>query len=135
VLQRIISYMPDQYGQPADDAAKSFLARAFAHAGWLGSRIDAVRINCWCPWENEHTQRSGSGGTVIFAPKAGGGGAGWFHCAHLSHGTKSMRDVMSVLPIAAVQAATADIITEVADEMDGGGDYERAERLALVEDQ
>lgn len=131
VLQRILSYELGQYGQPADDAAKSFLARAFAHAGWLGARIDAVRINCLCPWEGEHSTKSGSGGTVIFAPKAGGGGSGWFHCAHESHGRKSMRDVLAVLPVEACQKAAAEIAEEAAAEA-GGDDYETEERLAIM---
>lgn len=135
VMERVLAYAPDaEYGQPADDAAKSFLARAFAHAGWLGSRIDAVRINCWCPWENEHSQKSGSGGTVIFAPKSGGSGAGWFHCAHTSHGKKTMRDVMAVLPFDAVQKASADIVAEAAEEQCAALEYENVERVAIMED-
>jgi hypothetical protein len=129
VLQRIISYDVDGYGQPADDAAKSFLARAFAHAGWLGTRIDAVRINAWCPWEDEHTQKSGSGGTIIFAPR-GGSGAGWFHCSHTSHGPKSLREVLAVLPRSALLAASADLTTDVAEELD----HDLAERRAIQEE-
>lgn len=136
VLQGILSYKPAiEYGQPADDAAKSFLARAFAHAGWLGTRIDAFRINCRCPWEDQHTQRSGSGGTVIFAPRFGGNGTGWFHCSHNSHGPKAMRDVMAVLPYEACRRANADICEEVARDATAsvGDDYETGERLAIVE--
>jgi hypothetical protein len=133
-MQQVLSFEPDgDYGKPADDCAKSFLARAFSHAGWLGSRIDACRINCWCPWEDEHSQRSGSGGTVIFAPKSGGSGAGWFHCAHTSHGKKTMRDVMAVLPPEACRLAAADAAEDAADAAAPGGDYETAERLAIVE--
>lgn len=132
VLRRILSLDPDvQYGQSADNAAQSFLARAFAHAGWLGKRIDAVRISCLCPWENEHTQKSGSGGTVIFAPRAGSG-AGWFHCAHTSHGRKSMRDVMDVLPYEACRLAAADIVEEAANDACAADDYADSERLAIV---
>lgn len=135
VLERILSYQPDAaYGRPADDAAKSFLARAFGHAGWLGTRIDSVRINVLCPWADEHTQKSGSGGTVLFAPKSGGSGAGWFYCAHQSHGPKSMRDVLAALPPDACQRAAADIMAEAAADA-GADDYEIAERLAIVEEQ
>lgn len=126
ILTRIIRHDLGDYGQPADDAAKSFLARAFAHAGWLGRRIDAARINCRCPWEDEHNVKSGSGGTVIFAPRQGSG-AGWFHCSHTSHGPKSMQDVIAALPYSAVQAANADICEEAA----AAYDYEAAERAAI----
>jgi len=130
VLARIIKIeTPDAYGQPADDAAKSFLARAFAHAGWLGKRIDAARINALCPWADEHTQKSGSGGTVIFAPRAGSG-AGWFHCSHTSHGPKSLRDVLAVLPRAALLAASADLTTDAAEAIDP----DLAERRAIQEE-
>jgi hypothetical protein len=108
--------VPDAFGQSADDAAHSFLALAFAHAGWLGRRIDSTRINCRCPWESEHTGRSGSGGTVIFAPKSGSG-AGWFHCSHTSHGPKKMGDVLAALPNTAVVAASAQIAARAANDM------------------
>jgi len=129
VLQRAIRYDASEYGKPADDAAKSFLARAFAHAGWLGSRIDATRINVLCPWDGEHTVKSGSGGTIIFAPRAGSG-AGWFHCSHMSHGPKTLRDVLAVLPRAAILAANADACNDAAEAID----YELAERLAITEE-
>lgn len=129
VLSRILRHDAGNYGQPADDAAKSFLARAFAHAGWLGSRIDAYRIACRCPWEDEHTTKSGSGGTVIFAPR-NGSGAGWFHCSHTSHGPKTLRDVLAVLPPHAVRAANADMAMDVAAECDA----DLAERLAIQEE-
>lgn len=129
VLTQIIRYDADGYGQPADDAANSFLARAFAHAGWLGKRIDAARINCRCPWDDEHTTKSGSGGTVIFAPRLGSG-AGWFHCSHTSHGPKSLRDVIAVLPPAAVLAANADLCEAAAND----ASYEDEERLAIQEE-
>jgi hypothetical protein len=129
VLTRVISYDATEYGQPADDAAKSFLARAFGHAGWLGKRIDKCRINCWCPWESEHTQQSGSGGTIIFAPREGSG-AGWFHCSHTSHGRKTIGDVLAVLPHEAVLAATADMSADAAESFD----YESAERRAIQEE-
>ena len=125
VLTKIIKLDVDGFGEPADDAANSFLARAFAHAGWLGKRIDAARINCRCPWEADHTQKSGSGGTVIFAPRQGSG-AGWFHCSHTSHGPKSLSDVIAVLPYQAILAANADLCEAAADEA-----YEREERLAI----
>jgi hypothetical protein len=126
VLQRIIKYdARSAYGQPADDAAKSFLARAFHHAGWLGSRIDSVRVNCLCPWADQHTQQSGSGGTVLFAPRDGGG-AGWFHCSHTSHGPKTLDDVIAVLPMDAVRKANADICMEAADRV-----FEDEERAAI----
>jgi hypothetical protein len=128
VLTRIIRIESPEYGEPADDAAKSFLARAFAHAGWLGSRIDAARINARCPWENEHTQRSGSGGAVIFAPRSGSG-AGWFHCSHTSHGPKTLRDVLSVLPHSALRQASADVCVDVASDR-----YEADERAAIQEE-
>lgn len=130
VLRRIIQWEPDsEYGQPVDDAASSFLARAFAHAGWLGSRIDSVRINVLCPWADQHNQKSGSGGTIIFAPRQGSG-AGWFHCSHTSHGKKTMRDVMAALPFGAVQRAAAEM-AEAAAMAAGAVDYEAAERAAI----
>ncbi len=129
VLQRIIQFDAEEYGQPVDDAASSFLARAFAHAGWLGSRIDSVRINALCPWADQHNQKSGSGGTVIFAPKQGSG-SGWFHCSHESHGRKTMRDVIAALPFQAVQRAAADMAEAAADAAIAD-DYEAAERAAI----
>jgi hypothetical protein len=130
VLQRIIQFEPEpEYGQAVDDAASSFLALAFSHAGWLGSRIDKFRINVLCPWEDQHTQKSGSGGTVIFAPRQGSG-AGWFHCAHTSHGKKTMRDVIAALPFEAIRAANYDVCMQVA-KAAGADDYELAERDAI----
>lgn len=129
VLHRIIKSDSSEYGQPADDAAKSFLARAFGHAGWLGSRIDATRVNARCPWEDEHSHKSGSGGTIIFAPRAGSG-AGWFHCSHTSHGPKSLRDVLAVLPYSAILAANADACQDAAESYDD----ELAERRAIQEE-
>lgn len=125
VLGRILSFR-SEYGQPADDCAHSFLARAFAHAGWLGTRIDAVRINVRCPWDDQHTVRSGSGGTVLFAPRQGSA-AGWFHCSHTSHGPKTMADVLAALPAEALQKAAADAASRAAED----ASYQAAERAAI----
>lgn len=131
VLGRILNYEPEgAYGVPADDAAKSFLARAFGHAGWLGRRIDAHRIVALCPWADEHTVGSPDSSTIIFAPR-NGSGAGWFHCSHTSHGPKTMAEVIAALPYDACRLADADICEELAHEAAGDDEYERAERLAI----
>jgi hypothetical protein len=115
VLARILKYEPEGFYAVSGDCEGSFLARAFAAAGWLGSRIDATRVNCLCPWEAEHTVKSGSGGSVLFAAREGSG-AGKFYCAHTSHGPKTLRDVLAVLPIEAVRTAAAEAAQDAADD-------------------
>ena len=128
-LAKVLQYGPDvAYGQSAD-ATSSVLARAFAHAGWLGRRLDRHRVAVRCPWQVEHT--GGAGGsessTVLFAPRDGSS-AGWFHCSHTSHGPKDMRDVLAVLPMAAIRKAVAASIVSTPD---ADALYERAEREAI----
>jgi hypothetical protein len=106
----------------ADDAATSFLARAFAAAGWLGRRLDGTRIAARCPWQDEHTggERGAESSTVIFAPRDGSC-TGWFHCSHTSHGPKNLRDVLAVLPVeAAREAASAMVEAAARVEQQGG---------------
>jgi hypothetical protein len=123
VLRRIIRLEPEI--ETTGNAADSFLALAFHHAGWLGKRIDDRRINCHCPWENEHSQKSGSGGTVIFAPNEESPN-GLFWCSHSSHGTKTQDDVLAELPAEAIREAAADVVHLAAARA-----YEADERAAI----
>src|SRR5690606_10017408 len=62
-------------------AAESLLARAMAQAGYAVRRVDDLRVAVDCPWADEHTARSGSSGTVVFAPRPGEP-RGYFYCSH-----------------------------------------------------
>ena len=116
-LALAIDYTPvGGYGLAETDVTASFLARAFAHAGWLGRRIDDVRVAVRCPWQHEHSDgaRGSASSTVLFAPNPGST-LGWFHCLHTGHGPKSPHDVVAALPLDAVLQATADASQAVAD--------------------
>jgi hypothetical protein len=72
-----------QHTSPVDPDS-FYLGRLFRRAGLLGEQIRPGVFAVTCPNEAKHSQRSGSAGTVIFAPKFAGG-RGTFFCSHDSH--------------------------------------------------
>jgi P4 family phage/plasmid primase-like protien len=90
---------------PTQLARSGFLVAAFRAAGWLRARLDEQRTVVVCPWSSEHTSGSaGDTSTVLFAPSPGRT-MGWFHCSHAHCASRTLRDVLAVLPTAALAEA------------------------------
>jgi hypothetical protein len=87
----------------------SFLELVFAEAGLLGRDLGRGRSAVVCPWNDCHTEPLGpeddpSSATVIFPPNSPTN-IGGFWCAHSSCGTKTLDELLAVLPADAVQRA------------------------------
>lgn len=84
-----------------------FLGAAFEAAGWLGRAIAPDKSAAQCPWEAEHTSGTRyDSSTIVYGP-APGKSIGWFFCAHEHCRGRTLKDVFSVLPDDAKQAARA----------------------------
>lgn len=103
---------PEVTQESTGPAGSSFLATAFAHAGWLKQVIDETKVAVQCPWEGEHSDESapGDSSTVVFAPTAERPD-GWFHCLHAHcEGQRRQKDVVAELPEDAKVQARLDIL-------------------------
>ena len=102
-----------QLSAPTADVGDSLLALAFAEAGMMGRRIDAVRVCVECPWSQEHSTRSTDSATVLFAPRDRAP-HGSFHCSHEHcRGRRKTADVLAMLPSDAVYRASCTLMTAV----------------------
>ena len=119
LLQLTMKLAPDTEYESTMHVEASFLARAFGAAGVERFTIDANRMAATCPWEFEHSGRSGhrDSSTILFAPteKTPDGS---FHCSH-AHcaGLRKHRDVLAMLPEGAKDRARQDCIAADLDDM------------------
>lgn len=97
---------PQAPAGPSGSLAESFLYRVFDAAGWLGQRIDSIRVAVRCPWAADHTTEPGvrDTSTVLFAA-SGTHTLGWFHCSHSHCAGRSVQDVLGACPPSAVAHA------------------------------
>lgn len=83
-----------------------WLLTAFKSAGWARRELGPDRWAVVCPWESTHSHAAGGqdSSTVVFRPTAGNT-LGWFHCSHAHCSSRTLVDVRSVLPPAAIASA------------------------------
>lgn len=94
------------------DLAAGLLKRAFRHAGWLGPEMDDGKSKVQCPWEGQHTTGSRFDSSTVLFPPGPGGEVGWLFCQHAHCRDRRPQEVLTALPVVALEAARAELRAE-----------------------
>jgi hypothetical protein len=111
LLRIVAGRVPSVTSQPSTggDAARSYLGAIFEAMGWLGPLLPTGRRCVRCPWHGEHTEpRSGAGSdsSCVLFPPSDSRGLGWFQCSHGHCYKRTFKDVLPLIPLNILGAAT-----------------------------
>ncbi len=101
LTERLQSRQVRNAGPPTGSVAESFLAKAFALAGWrLGSTLPNGALPCACPWWHEHSDGRGDGkdSSTVLLPPTDRNRLGGFRCHHSHCENRNTVDVLFALP-------------------------------------
>lgn len=105
------------------------IAQALYDQGLVKSQRPDGALNIACPFEDEHTTKSGESSTVYFPPNTGGYAVGHFKCLHASCGDRTRGMFLARLGVDEVISDFEDVSSEpVAGADADAGDAPKAQR-------